>query len=73
MISHETNTSLRITLDQLKQELTYWVCLGVLAQSSGLLYKTVSLYVPRHQAMETEGDEGLQVQQKSGLAFAPRP
>ena len=73
MISSETNSSLSVSVDQLKQELTYWVCRGVLAQSGGRLYSTVNVYEPRKQAHESEGGEGLQVQQKSGPTSTTRP
>ena len=72
-ISSETNSSLSVSVDQLKQELTYWVCRGVLAHSGGRLYSTVNVYEPRKQAQESEGGEGLQVQQKSGPTSATRP
>jgi hypothetical protein len=84
MISHQANQSLRIPLEQLKQEVTYWVCLGVLEQGQAggqLVYQTVNLYVDRrketqqHQPVtQTGDDEGITILQKSGglSSFVPR-
>lgn len=51
MVSSQ-NQNLRITVEELKMALTYWVCLGVLEHQGSKeegrdVYSTISVYEPR--------------------------